>query len=287
MKNIIITKNTKITLRKSGNQNKIKDSDKQNEIKNKESNPEFKMINTSNNLNYFDDSKNVDSEINSKKKNNNKQINHKYIVIKNDINIKNIKKQINNNRYLNDIKTKSIKPLKPSSSGNKNIIKKDNDKKEKTYNSAQNKSKNIGEKVQKNLHNNINFDEPKTKYKKNIYIINNINNSQQIQTKNNIYGNKINNLNINSTGNLIYDNFNEKFNKAYNLFIEVVEAYKNSPQNDIYRLALTQSFEIVYELGWKVIKDYLKGQQFKYQKFLEMDFKEIRTNCPSIIYPRK
>ena len=214
MKNIIITKNTKITLRKSGNQNKIKDSDKQNEIKNKESNPEFKMINTSNNLNYFDDSKNVDSEINSKKKNNNKQINHKYIVIKNDINIKNIKKQINNNRYLNDVKTKIIKPLKPSSSGNKNIIKKDNDKKEKTYNSAQNKSKNIGEKAQKNLHNNINFYEPKTKYKKNIYIINNINNSQQIQTKNNIYGNKINNLKINSTGNLIFDNFNEKFNKT-------------------------------------------------------------------------
>ena len=55
----------------------------------------------------------------------------------------------------------------------------------------------------------------------------------------------------------------ENFNKAYNLFIEVVEAYKNSPQNDIYRLALTQSFEIVYELGWKVIKDYLKEKDIE------------------------
>ena len=50
----------------------------------------------------------------------------------------------------------------------------------------------------------------------------------------------------------------ENFNRAYDLFVTVVENYKQYPQNDINKLALTQSFEIVFELGWKVLKDYLK-----------------------------
>ncbi len=50
----------------------------------------------------------------------------------------------------------------------------------------------------------------------------------------------------------------ENFNRAYELFVTVVNSYRQQPQNDINKLALTQSFEIVFELGWKVLKDYLK-----------------------------
>ena len=41
----------------------------------------------------------------------------------------------------------------------------------------------------------------------------------------------------------------ENFNKAYDLFCIVVESYKQNVCNDINKLALTQSFEIVFELG--------------------------------------
>ena len=67
---------------------------------------------------------------------------------------------------------------------------------------------------QKQFINNINFNEQKTKHKKNIYIINNKNNSQEIKIKTNIYGNKSNYLNINSTENLKYETLREKFNKT-------------------------------------------------------------------------
>ena len=53
----------------------------------------------------------------------------------------------------------------------------------------------------------------------------------------------------------------ENFNKAYSLFEQTRNVYVSNPTNDIYKLALTQSFEIVFELGWKVLKDelHLKG----------------------------
>ena len=214
IKNIIITKNTKITLKKSGNQNKNNSANNQKENINKGNNSRYNTINTNNHLYYFDESKDNDSESNSKKTNNNNLINHNYIVIKNDISLKNIKKQINNDRYGNNTKNKTIRVLKPNVSGKNNIIKKENNIKDNILNSAPNRSKNLEEKAPKHIITNINFNEPKTKYKKNIYIINNINNSQQIQTKNNIYGNKPNNINTNSTENLNYDYFSEKFNKT-------------------------------------------------------------------------
>ena len=53
----------------------------------------------------------------------------------------------------------------------------------------------------------------------------------------------------------------ENFNRSYSLFEQTRNAYVSNPTNDIYKLALTQSFEIVFELGWKVLKDelHLKG----------------------------
>lgn len=50
----------------------------------------------------------------------------------------------------------------------------------------------------------------------------------------------------------------ENFDKAYDLFIEMCDNYIENKESNSNRLALTQSFEIVFELGWKVLKDYLK-----------------------------
>lgn len=49
----------------------------------------------------------------------------------------------------------------------------------------------------------------------------------------------------------------ENFNKAFKLFEEMQKNYVLNKDNDSNRLALIQSFEIVCELGWKVLKDYL------------------------------
>lgn len=55
----------------------------------------------------------------------------------------------------------------------------------------------------------------------------------------------------------------ENFNNAYKLFETAQKSYINDKQNDIYKLAIVQAFEIVYELGWKVIKDYLKTKDIE------------------------
>ena len=49
----------------------------------------------------------------------------------------------------------------------------------------------------------------------------------------------------------------ENFNNAFLLYKEAKDAYDLDNFNNIYKLALTQSFEIVFELAWKVLKDYL------------------------------
>lgn len=49
----------------------------------------------------------------------------------------------------------------------------------------------------------------------------------------------------------------ENFDKAFILFKKMCDNYISDKNNDTFRLALTQSFEIVFELGWKVLKDYL------------------------------
>lgn len=49
----------------------------------------------------------------------------------------------------------------------------------------------------------------------------------------------------------------ENFNRAFELFEEVRNDFLKDKNNNTFRLALTQGFEIVCELGWKVLKDYL------------------------------
>lgn len=49
----------------------------------------------------------------------------------------------------------------------------------------------------------------------------------------------------------------ENFNRAFNLFSSMQKNYIKDKTNDSNKLALTQSFEIIFELGWKILKDYL------------------------------
>jgi len=49
----------------------------------------------------------------------------------------------------------------------------------------------------------------------------------------------------------------ENFNKAFSLYDEMHKSYLQDKTSDMAKLALTQSFEIVFELAWKVLKDYL------------------------------
>jgi len=50
----------------------------------------------------------------------------------------------------------------------------------------------------------------------------------------------------------------ENFNKAFDIYIQAVTEYKKNSSNILTHLALVQSFEICFELSWKVLKDYLK-----------------------------
>ena len=52
----------------------------------------------------------------------------------------------------------------------------------------------------------------------------------------------------------------ENFNRAFELYKEMQNGYIKDKTNNAYRLGLTQSFEIISELGWKVLKDYLYSE---------------------------
>lgn len=52
----------------------------------------------------------------------------------------------------------------------------------------------------------------------------------------------------------------ENFINAYRLYELACETYNEFPENEINKLAIVQAFEIVFELGWKVLKDYLKSK---------------------------
>jgi len=54
----------------------------------------------------------------------------------------------------------------------------------------------------------------------------------------------------------------ENFNRAFNLYTSVRSEYLKSI-TDTTKLAVTQAYEIVIELGWKVLKDYLSEKGIK------------------------
>lgn len=49
----------------------------------------------------------------------------------------------------------------------------------------------------------------------------------------------------------------ESFNRTFEILSEAVNAYKNNSMNILTHMALIQSFEVCFELAWKVLKDYL------------------------------
>ena len=52
----------------------------------------------------------------------------------------------------------------------------------------------------------------------------------------------------------------ENFNRAYEIFTDAVQAYKSDKSAVLMQMALIQSFEICFELAWKILKDYLSAK---------------------------
>ena len=49
----------------------------------------------------------------------------------------------------------------------------------------------------------------------------------------------------------------ENFNRAYEIFTDAVQAYKSDKSVVLMQMSLIYSFEICFELAWKILKDYL------------------------------
>ena len=49
----------------------------------------------------------------------------------------------------------------------------------------------------------------------------------------------------------------ENFNRAFELFKRMYDMHTNNRSDEAYRLAMAQCFEIVYEISWKLMKDYI------------------------------
>lgn len=52
-------------------------------------------------------------------------------------------------------------------------------------------------------------------------------------------------------------NIIENFNSFFSIFSDAVTAYKKNSTDILTHMALIQSFEVCFELAWKVLKDYL------------------------------
>ncbi len=49
----------------------------------------------------------------------------------------------------------------------------------------------------------------------------------------------------------------QNFDKAFNKFEFALSHFNEEQENELYQMALIQTFEFTYELGWKTVKDYL------------------------------
>lgn len=54
----------------------------------------------------------------------------------------------------------------------------------------------------------------------------------------------------------------QNFENAYSLFLRRIEEYGQFPYKEAYQMALVQGFEIVIELAWNTIKDYLENEGY-------------------------
>ena len=55
----------------------------------------------------------------------------------------------------------------------------------------------------------------------------------------------------------------QNFEKAYNVFQRRVNEYEENQALEVYKMALIQAYEILIELSWKTIKDYLANEETK------------------------
>ncbi len=55
----------------------------------------------------------------------------------------------------------------------------------------------------------------------------------------------------------------ENFNRAFVLYEQAHTAYCADKENKLIQMALVQGFEIVFELGWKCLKDYLASKNIE------------------------
>ncbi len=52
----------------------------------------------------------------------------------------------------------------------------------------------------------------------------------------------------------------QNFEKAFEALQRRINQYEQYPNDEGYQIALIKSFEFVYELSWKVLKDYLQNE---------------------------
>lgn len=54
----------------------------------------------------------------------------------------------------------------------------------------------------------------------------------------------------------------QNFENAYNVFLRRIEEYERFSDQEAYQMALVQGYEIVIELAWKTLKDYLENEGY-------------------------
>ena len=64
----------------------------------------------------------------------------------------------------------------------------------------------------------------------------------------------------------------ENFNKAFNVFKEAHDEYLKDPSRIVFRLAEIQGFEVLFELSWKVLKDYIEIKGYKDRNFSSHEY---------------
>ena len=52
----------------------------------------------------------------------------------------------------------------------------------------------------------------------------------------------------------------QNFGKAFEVLQRRIDEYEQHPNDEAYQMALISSFIIMYELSWKVLKDYLQNE---------------------------
>jgi nucleotidyltransferase substrate binding protein (TIGR01987 family) len=54
----------------------------------------------------------------------------------------------------------------------------------------------------------------------------------------------------------------QNFENAYNVFLRRIGEYEQFSDKEAYQMALVQGYEIVIELAWKTLKDYLENEGY-------------------------